>query len=225
MAHDESFFREVREDLRNERIKQLWVRFRVFIIALIVLIVVGTAAYVGYDYWNNQQAAKSGDQFLAALKLADDKKPDAALKALDQLEKTGHGDYPVLARMRAASIMANTGDAKAAIAAFSKIGEDESVPQVMRDAARIRAGYLLVDNGSYGQVADQVEALSGDDNPFRSSAREALGLAAWKAGDAEKAAKWFQQIADDGQAPANSASGARMMLDLIKASDKPEKQS
>lgn len=225
MAHDEGFFREVSEDLRNERLKQLWIRFRVYLIGLLVLIVVGTAAYVGYDYWNRKQAAQSGDQFMAALKLADAKKPDAALKALDALETSGHGDYPVLARMRAASIQANKGDTKDAIAAFSAIGRDESVPLVMRDAARVRAAYLLVDHGTYNQVADQVQPLSGDDNAFRSSAREALGLAAWKAGDMKNARKWFQQIADDNEAPRDTAAQAQMMLELIKAGDTPEKAS
>ena len=131
-------------------------------------------------------------EFLAALQLADAKKPDAALKALDAIEKNGTGDYPDLARMRAASILADQGKAGEAIDAFRKIGADDTVPLAMREAARIRAGFLLVDHGTYGNVADQVQPLSGADNPFRHSAREALGLAAWKAGDMKNAKKWFE---------------------------------
>ena len=225
MAHDESFFREVSEDLRNERFRQLWERFGVYLIGLVVLLLLGTAAYVGYDYWQSQRAARSGDQFLAALQLADAKKPDAALKALDGIVKNGTGDYPDLARMRVASILANDGKAKQAIDAFEKIGADDTVPLTIREAARIRAGFLLVDHGTYGNVADQVQPLSGADNPFRHSAREALGLAAWKAGDVKNARKWFEQITGDTEAPASIASEAGMMLDLIKAGDKPQKPS
>lgn len=221
MAHDESFFREVSEDLRADRLKALWARFGIFIIALVVLLVVGTVAKVGYDYWSAGQAAKSGDAYLAALKLADAGKNDDALAALQKIEETGFGDYPALARMRAAAILAGKGDAKGAIDAYAEIGANESEPPAIRDVARIRAGYLLVDNGTYQQVADQVEQLSGADNPFRHSAREALGLAAWKAGDVENAKKWFELISGDQTAPTGVARHARLMLDLITAGGKP----
>ncbi|HET7412153.1 MAG TPA: tetratricopeptide repeat protein, partial [Pararhizobium sp.] len=94
MAQHENFFREVSEDLRNERFKQLWERFGLHLIALVVILVLAVAGYVAYGYWSGQKAAQSGDQFLAALKLADANKPDQALKALDALQKSGHGDYP-----------------------------------------------------------------------------------------------------------------------------------
>ncbi len=225
MAHDESFFREVSEDLRNERFKQLWDRFGVYLIGLLVLLIVGTAAYVGYDYWQGQRAARSGDRFLAALQLADASKPDEALKALDAIQADGTGDYPDLARLRAASILANQGKTGEAIDAFRKVAADDTVQLSIRDSARIRAGFLLVDHGSYGDVADQVQQLAGADNPFRSSAREALGLAAWKKGDMKNASKWFGEITGDPQAPGSISSEAQMMLDLIKAGDKPEKSS
>ncbi|MGO8183180.1 hypothetical protein AB9F40_34635, partial [Rhizobium leguminosarum] len=58
----------------------------------------------GDDYWDDNRSSGTGDQFLAAMKLADENKNDEALAALDKLEKEGHGAYPVLARMRAATV-------------------------------------------------------------------------------------------------------------------------
>ncbi|MNY64275.1 hypothetical protein D3C86_2013600 [compost metagenome] len=57
-------------------------------------------------------------------------------------------------------------------------------------------------------------------NNMRHSAREALGLAAYKAGDIAKAKSWFQQIVDDAQSPRNVAGRAQMLLDVIAASGK-----
>jgi hypothetical protein len=57
-------------------------------------------------------------------------------------------------------------------------------------------------------------------NAFRHSAREALGLAAYKAGNMPQARQWFQAIADDAQSPRNVANRAQMMLDNITASGK-----
>lgn len=214
---DDSFFREVNEELRSDRAKELWRRYGGLLIGAAVLIVLATAGWRGYEYWSATQASKSGDQFLAALTLAQQGKNDEALKALDQLEKTGYGEYAVLARMRAATVLADKGDAKAAVKAFDAVAADTQVPSAIRDVAELRAAYLLVDIGSYDDVAKRAEPLSADGNPFRHSAREALGLAAWKKGDTSDAAKLFSQIVNDGGAPNNLRQRAEIMLGLLRA--------
>ena len=79
---------------------------------------------------------------------------------------------------------------------------------------------IEVDNGTYDQVAALVEPLSGEGQTMKASAREALGLAAYKAGDFAKAKQWFEQIVSDAQAPRNVTNRAQIMLDNITASGK-----
>jgi hypothetical protein len=218
--NDDSFIREVNEELRSDKLRFIWRRFGRVIIALAVLVVLGTAAYSGYRYWAGNQASDTGDKFIAALALADQNKTDDALAALTAIEKDGHGSYPLLAQMRAASLQAQKGDKAGAIAAFTAIGKDSSAPPVIQDAARIRAGFLLVETGTYEQVSAAVEEMAVPSNSFRGSAREVLGLAAYKAGNFAKAREWYQAIADDAQSPRNIANRAQMMLDIITASGK-----
>ncbi|MGH6760401.1 MAG: tetratricopeptide repeat protein [Phyllobacterium sp.] len=215
---DDGFFREVNEELRSDRVKEFWDRFGALIIGGAIALVLGTAGFVFYEYWNERKASQSGDQFLAALTLARDGKSDEALAALETLEKEGHGAYPVLARMRAATLLVQKGDVQGGIAAFDEVSKDNAVPQSIRDIARLRAALLLVDHGSYDDVAARAEILSADGNPMRHIAREAMGLAAWKAGRSEDATKLFQQIADDAASPANARQRANTMLDLIRSS-------
>ncbi len=222
---DDSFIREVDQEMRSDRMKAIWTRFGKYIIAVAVLIVAGTAADRLYDYWRTNQASQSGDAFLAALNLAREGRQDEALEALTALEQDGHGSYPVLARMRAATVLSDKGDYQAAISAFSTIANDGGVPTAIRDAARIRAGYLLVDHGSYTDVAGMVEVLSNPDNPMRHSAREALGLSAWKDGNATQARDWFDLIAGDNGVPNGVLQRAEIMLDLIAASGKAARAS
>ncbi|WP_343313663.1 tetratricopeptide repeat protein [Brucella sp. BE17] len=214
---DDSFIREVNEEIRSARAKQIWQNFGPILIGGAVALVIGTAAWVGYQNWTESKASASGDEFLAALDLASAGKNDEALAALDDLEKTGYGSYPVLARLRAASVQAQKGDAAAAVKAFDAAASDNGVPAALRDIARLRAAYLLVDSGSYDDVAKRAEPLSADGNAMRFSAREALGLAAWKAERFDDAAKLFEQIADDGQAPGNIRQRANTMLDLMRS--------
>ncbi|MAS06172.1 MAG: hypothetical protein CL534_16025 [Ahrensia sp.] len=215
---DDSFIREVEEELRSDRLKKVWDRFGAFIIGAAILIVVGTAAWRGWEYYSERQASASGDRFLAALNLANEGKSDEALAALQALEDDGYGAYPVLARMRAATVLEEQGDAAGAVAAFDAVAADGSAPDAVRDMARIRAAYILVDTGSADDVAQRAEPLSADTSPLRHAAREALGLAAWKEGSLGDAKVLFQQIVDDLNAPRNAKQRAAIMLDLIKAS-------
>ena len=221
MAHDnDSFIREVNEELRSDQVRNAWKRYGTIVIGVAALIVLGTAGMRGYEYWETHNSSQSGDRFIAALRLASEGKNDEALSALDAIAKDGTGSYPVLAKLRAASVQADKGDAAAAVTSFSEIGKDNSAPAAIRDLARLRAGWLLIDTGTYDQVSAEVEVLTGETNALRNSAREALGLAAFKAGDFARAKQWFEAIGSDATAPRNVASRAQIMLDNIAASGK-----
>ena len=215
---DDNFVREVDEEIRSDLLRSVWDRYGIILLTAAIAIVVGTASWRGYEYWRDGQASRSGDAFLAALKQADAGENDAALTALAELEKSGYGAYPVLARMRSATVEAAKGDAAKALATFDAVANDASVDEAVRDMARLRAGLLLVDNGAYDDVAKRVEVLSNDANPLRHSAREALGLAAWRAGKAAEAEGFFKSLADDQDAPKNVVERANVMLDVIKSS-------
>lgn len=218
---DESFFREVNEDLRAERMRGFWNRFGWMIITAVVLIILATAAFVAYEYWQDRRAARSGDAFLQALTLAREGETEQAMTALQELQETGVGAYPVLARMRGATLSAEAGNFGEAIDAFTAIGEDGSVPQALREAAKVRAAYLLVDHGSYEDVEAVVGDMATADHPMRHSAREALGLAAWEAGDVETAKARFEEIASDAAAVPGFSERAGVMLDLMTAGAVP----
>jgi hypothetical protein len=215
---DDSFIREVNDEIRREKAQALWTRFGPMFIGLAVLVVLVTAGVVAYQYWDESRANASGDDFSAALKLANDGKNDDALTAFSQLEKDGYGAYPLLARMRAATVKANKGDTAGAVADFDAVAADGSIPGAIRDMARLRAALILVDSGTYADVASRVESLTADNNTLRHSAREALAIAAWKDGKTQDALKLFDQIASDDAAPRNARERATLMSQLIRGS-------
>ncbi|EAS50476.1 conserved hypothetical protein [Aurantimonas manganoxydans SI85-9A1] len=214
---DDSFFREVSEELRQDRVKAIWTRFGTYILAAVILVVVITAAVVGWDRYQTAQANASGDAYLAALQLARDGKPDEAITALDALAADSYGAYPDLARMSIGGVYQAQGKFDEAVAAFDKVAADAGAPDALRDMAAVRAAYVLVDHGALSDVRSRVERLTGDSEALRFPAREAVALAAWKAEDTETATMLFQQLVDDPGAPNGIISRARLMLDLIAA--------
>ena len=215
---DDSFIREVNEELRQDKAKALWDRFGPAAIVIGVGVVLATAAFVGYDYWVETRASRSGDAFSQALKLANDGKSDEALKALQALEAEGHGAYPVLARLRSATVLADKGDFSGAVAAFDKVSNDGSIPVAIRDMARLRAALVLVDHGTHADVASRVGVLNAETNPLRHSARELLGLSAWNEGKSAEALKFLEQVSADDTAPRNVRERANLLTELIRGS-------
>lgn len=214
-------FNEVERDLRREQLKKLWERFGIALIAVAVLIVAGTAGWRGYIAWQDSKADESGDLFVSALELAQAEDHAGAATALASLAESGPSGYRLLARFRAASEYAQAGDRAAGIAAFDAIAADSSVPTLYQNLARVRAGYLALDDADRAAVDQRVGALAAGDGPWRQAAREIAGLAAYSAGDLQAAEEKFRQIADDRSASGEFQNRAQLMLSLIQSAKPP----
>lgn len=210
-------FREVDEDIRQEKYRRLWDRFGAWIIGAAVLIVVGTGGYRGWLYWQEQQSQQAGDTFYEAVRLSEAGNYTEAEQLFSELQDAS-GGYPAIARLRRAATLAESGDETAALSAFEAVSRDTSVDSALRDIASLRAAYLAVDSESYSAIADRVEGLTGADNPFRSAARELLALSAWKGGEIDTARKWLKDLEDDQGTPSDVTRRVDLLSQVIQAS-------
>jgi len=151
--------------------------------------------------------------------LAEAGKHAEAETAFAKLAADGTAGYRVLARLREAAELART-DKKAAAKEYDEIAADRSAGPVIQDLAALRAGLLLVDSISYGEMRARLEPLTAPDRPFRHSARELLALSAWREGDMGAARQWTNMIVTDPQTPAGTRSRAEVLSQLIAASGK-----
>jgi len=214
-------FREVDEDLRREQYKRLWDRFGLYVIGLAVLIVLGVSGYKAWEWWERTQAAATGDRFLAALELSDAGKHDEALAALAAIAADGSGGYPVLATFRSAGEKAAAGDTDGAVAAYDAIASRRGLPPLVADLARLRAAMILADSLGPDELQSRIGDLVQTGNPWRHSAREILGLAAYRVGDLDTARKYFDEIADDQESGQGVKQRAQLMLGLIQSRQGP----
>lgn len=213
-------FQEIDEDIRKERLEKLWKRYGGVAIAIAVLVVVAVAGWRGWEWYSRQKAEEAGAGYEAALQLARDGKTAEAEAAFRELSDGAPAGYAVLGRFRAATELAET-DKAAAASRFEDIAEDISVSTGLRDLARIRAAYLLVDTGSQSDVASRVESMAAAGNPWRHSAREILALSAWKAGNTEDTRRWAQEIIADPETPAGTRARGQLLIDLAAGASAP----
>ena len=206
-------FQEVDEEVRREQLKKLWERYGHYAVAAAIVVVAGVGAWRGYEWWEARKAMETGAAFEAAITLAEANKPSEAEAAFAKIAADGTSGYRRLARMREAAELAQ-GDAKAAIAAYDQIVADRAVGPVLQDLAALRAGALLIDSGALAEAQRRLEPLAANDRTFRHTAREFLVLAAWRAGDATAAKRWFDLIMTDAQTPAATRSRVEMLMAL-----------
>ena len=195
MAQD-NIFREVDEELRSDRMRALWRRFAPFVIGAAVAVVAIVAVNEGWTWYHSNNAAASSDELYKAFDLVEGGDLAAATTQLDAVIANGSGSYPVLAEFRKAGILAREGKTAEAVAAYDKLAKEQSNPR-LRELALVLAGTLMVDVGTLADVQARVETIATDGNALRNAAREALGLAQYKAGDLRAAQANFEAVVND----------------------------
>ncbi|MFC3693284.1 tetratricopeptide repeat protein [Chenggangzhangella methanolivorans] len=209
-------FQEVQEDLRRDRLKAFWDRYGTAIVVVMVVVVAGVGGWRGWQYYENQQAETAGDRYEAAAALAKDGKTAEARAAFAAIAADGPAGYSAIAKLREADEAAKD-DKAGALKLYQAIANDAAADGQLRDAARVRGAFLAVDAGSRDDVKALAEPLAATNGAWSTLAREAMGLAAYKAGDMADARRQFEAVVADPEAPGASRQRADLMLAVLPA--------
>jgi len=193
-------FREVDEAVRREQLQKLWRRHSKYVYAAAAVLILATAGIAGWREWSEAERAKRAEAYLAASDLGA-RDETAAIDAFAEIGAEG-GGYAVLARLRQAALLAKVGRGKEALEIYDAIAVAGSVPRDYRDLALILYAQQALDMGEAAGVGERLAPLTADDNPWRFSARESIGLAALARGNSAEARSQFLALADDPAAPA-----------------------
>ena len=202
-------FDEVQEDLRAERARAFGRQFAGTGIAILVLILAGTFAYV---YWTqaSQAAAEAvANRFITASAQADraakgsadaaDAAP--AARTLADIAHTGPAGYRILASLRLGALQWQTGQHAAAIATWQAVSDDTAAPQLMRDLATLTSAQHQLDTADPLPLKHRLQALTSTGNPWRPMAEQLVALLDIRAGNTHEAASIMQRLTTDPGAP------------------------
>jgi len=208
-------FSEIEQDLRREQANKLWAKYGIYLVGLAVAIIAIAAGVIGFRAWQNAQAASASAAYDAVIATTKNQKPEEAAAALAAFADTSTSGYAALARFQQAGFLLKAGNKEGAVAALDKIAADKSVSAVMQGMARVKAGLLVVDTTTYEDMRGRLAILDDESNGWRNSARELLGLAAYKAGKYAEAQTEFAAIISDKSASAGLRDRAHVMQALI----------
>ncbi|HZD88903.1 MAG TPA: tetratricopeptide repeat protein [Pseudolabrys sp.] len=213
-------FNEVDEEVRRERLKRLWERYGIFVIALAVLIVIGIAGWRGYEWWQARRAAAAGTQFEHAVTLSEQGKQQQAEALFDKLAKEAPAGYRTLAKFRAAAGLVKAKPAEAA-KAYDQLATDPTVSPTLQDLATVRAAMLQVDTVPFDQLERKLEPVAQPGRPFRATARELLALSAWGHKDYARAQHYIEAIMSDPETSPAMRSRTELLASMIAGTVKP----
>lgn len=209
---DESLFREVDEEVRQEEYKKLWDRYGTLLIAVCGAVIAAVAGWKGYEYYQLKQTEAASILFFDGARAAAAGKTEDAQRLMGLVTAPG---YAELGRLQVAGALAASGKTQEAIAAYDAIAADAKVDAALRDAAAIRAGYLLVDTAKPDDLLGRLGRFDKDDQVWRHQAREIFGLAAYRSGDFAMADRYMQALFADAATPRDMKERAQVMIQLI----------
>ncbi|MCB9994770.1 MAG: tetratricopeptide repeat protein [Hyphomicrobiaceae bacterium] len=199
---EERIFQEVTEELRSERMRNLWRQYGPWVIGIAILIVLGVAVNEGWQWYKSSVSAASSDRFYSAIDALDGGDIADAQARLNDTIANGSDGYPDLARFGQAAILAEQGDKQAALTAYDALATSLSDPD-LRDLAALQAVALMVDDGDVGAVQTRLIAMLAPENALHNVARELLALTQYAAGDKLAAHRTLAEIKSDPLADPN----------------------
>ena len=215
MTDRDSFLREVDEAVRQDRYHQLWDRYGIYALSLAVLVVAGVAGYKGWNYWQEKQAQEAGAKFTHALSMEDGADAAKAREMLTALADSGPEGYRVLARFQLAAVAAKAGETDKAVADYDALATDSRVDPILQGHATLQAAALRLDKADYAEMERRLKGLVDSGSAWRFSARELLGLSAYRLNNMREAERQFSELVGDQGTPSNLRERADMMLALI----------
>jgi hypothetical protein len=208
---NESFYREVDEELRRDQVKTWWQRRGKLVIAGAVLLL---ALIGGIIWWKNQQQVKAAERSQTLLTAYDDiaaRNKAAATAKLDRLAKEGSEGHRASALLTRADLAIEANDLKGAAALFKQVADDKGLARPYRDLATVRMTAVEYDTLQPQAVVDRLKPLAVAGQPWFGSAGEMLAAAYLRLNRPRDAANIYAAMAKDKKVPETLRSRATQM--------------
>ena len=216
----DDIFKEVDEELREERLTKIWKRIGPYVIGILSGTIIITSAVIGYREYDETQRQNWGVQFAEAMNLSEEGNWQESLDLFETLtEKTNLG-YKTLSLFQAASLYVKNGNKEKALEIYQSL-ENEALDENFRDLATLMLIYLQFDNADPEILEKRIEKLASKGNPWYYNAVELKGFLFAKQKNKEKQIEIFNILSKDNKAPEGVRTRANDMLAIL--GEEPQK--
>lgn len=210
----EEFIKEVDEDIKEEKRIKLWKKLIPYVISFSLTIILFTSGFVFWKNYTRDSNQTLGDDFTAAVDLANEDDTDAALLALDRIVDKGSDGYATIAKMKKASLLIDKGLSDEGLSIYLDL-ERNAVDQSFRDIATILYVLNSMDKIAPETLLKKIEPLENS-KVWQSSALELKAFIFLKNNNKKLAKETFQSILNLKTSPSSLSTRARNMVEYLK---------
>lgn len=215
--------KEIKAELRAERYQALFRRYKLLIIALVIIVflVIGIWQFVVWRKNRSlEQASTHYFNIVQLLNTIDGQPVSSASKtqALAELEKHT-SQFPqsikTLAQFEQANLLKEQSKRQEALKLWTQISKDLSVRPEFRSLAELFWIQNQLDDVKSEQLRGKISELLGQQTPWNSLIKECEALLDLKTGNAQKATQIFGQLSSDPNVSPGVQQRARMLMQII----------
>jgi hypothetical protein len=214
------FFDEVEEELREERLNELFKKYAGVLIAAALVVVGAVAGWKAWGWYQDRRDTEAATSYLAAATRSQaagvaGSNRAATIAAFESVAAGAPDGYRVLARLRDAAMRAETGDLDGASALWDQISADTSADPLLRELANLTWCIWHADRGDPALLEGRLKPLATPGSYWRALAAEQLALLDLRQGNRDVARTELRKLADDATAPTGVRGRAGALLDRL----------
>ena len=184
---------EIKEDLHEERIQQLWKNYGSWLVGGVVIILASTAGGVAWQSWSASKQADYASTYAKALSL-ESERIEESIQLLEALSERSTG-FSFLAKFHLASQALKAGDRSQAQTHLHGVEKMGHLDPLYRDLAKLMSLYIGLESLDPHEGLKEVDSLTEEKNPWRYLALELKGLLLMKKKDYALAQATFDSLA------------------------------
>lgn len=210
--NSDGFIREVDEAVRQDRLMAVWKQYGTYIVGASLAVVVGVAASVGWQNYQESQRAGHARAMAEATALLAEDKPAEAAAAFKALADDVGGGVAVVARLRAAGAEKEAGSPEAKLGLLEDLSDNQDASSVYRRLADLLVRQEAFNDSDADALIDELDQAAAPDNPWRSSLIELKAIAQMKAGRVDEARATLETLLESETTPDNMQRRAAELL-------------
>ena len=164
-------FDEVSEDLRQDKIIQVWKKFSKFIISIVVFVIISIVGYQSYTSWEKKQLLAQSELFFNALDNLENKNLNKSTQLFTKILSSNSDGYSMLVSFGLAEANFKNKNINKMIENYKNIYDNINFENYYRDLARILS--VIKDNQSpYLRLHDRLKPILNSPSKLQPLAAE-----------------------------------------------------
>ncbi len=209
-------FQEVEEDIREEKYKTIWKRYKYYFISTLLIIVIGVAANVFVKEKSLKEVNKRSEKFFDAISLVNEDSEQAIL-LLNEFSKTEEksSEYNIILSLFVeAAMKREQKDFLGAIDIYKNL-INKKVDNFYIDYANLSLAEVLISMGKIDEAIILLENLILRSSPLFLIAKEYLGYIEISRGNLTKSKIIFNEIYEDASVSENMKNRIKEVLSIF----------